>query len=152
VTLAASGVVIIGLLVVVVVLLTTDDAGSNQGGTAGSSPKGAPSPFTVAGDITLDSYDGVLKVTGGVCTGQNGYDDMSAGAQVVVADATGKTIAVGALESGVSESGSKCRFPFSIENVPEGEGPFSVQVSHRGSIAFSRADAGDLHFTLGTGA
>ena len=51
--------------------------------------------------------------------------------------ASGKTLAVGSLDPGVAQSGA-CTFTFTVEDVKAGVGPYSVEVSHRGKIAFTR--------------
>lgn len=90
---------------------------------------------------------GVLSLTGssGIghqdnrCWGEDGYDDIKAGAQVIVRDGTGRTLAVGELQAGTRRSQVECRFDFSVSGVAEAEF-YTVEVSHRGEVQFSAAE------------
>lgn len=157
-TLLAGGLVVIALLAVIVVLLAGGSGDDQKTATAVQS-KGTASPspsssaggetFTVIGTLTLiDS--GNENLGGGGCEGGGGYSDMTEGAQVVVRDATGKTIAVDALQAGTRADSVTCEFGFEIFDVPPaGGGPYSVEVSHRGEISFTQAEATDVALTLG---
>jgi hypothetical protein len=89
------------------------------------------------------------------CGGDNGYDDIQAGAAVTVYDATGAAVGTGSL--GVPEYDDSnyvtrtCRFPISVAGVPKGSAIFQVEVTHRGKISIKAADAeaGKFAATLG---
>jgi hypothetical protein len=102
------------------------------------------STFVVEGTLTLDE-----PVTNDApCFGADGYDDITEGAQVIVTDATGRTVGIGELLEGEgTEEG--CEFQFEVDDVPSGAGPYSVEVTHRGKIAFQESDAQSLDLTLG---
>lgn len=124
------------------------------GKSSGSTPAAAPSTeSTVLVAGTLDLMDAYSDGTGTACSGSGGYSDIADGAQVVVTDASGKTIGVGSLVSGVSTdlvgNIGTCEFTFAVR-VPSGVGPYAVEVTHRGKISFTEADAGDVKLTLGS--
>lgn len=56
-------------------------------------------------------------------------------------------------ETGTIESrpqATKCRFAFSVLNVPEGEDFYAVEVAHRGELRYNRSDlAASLALKLG---
>jgi len=129
------------------------------GGKAAAKPT-ASKTITASGTLTLQlgAYMNEDDVN---CTGLEGYSDIAAGVQVVVYDATGKAVGLGRLGSGQVEGddrdvagttvhGDRCEFSFSVGGVPAGAGPYSVEVSHRGKIAFAEAEAGSLRLTLGS--
>ena len=76
---------------------------------------------------TFDCPDGV----GG------GYDDLRVGAQVVVSDGSGKVLATSNLTGGVLSSDG-CTFTYSAE-VADADF-YSVDVTHRGALTYSRAE------------
>jgi hypothetical protein len=75
------------------------------------------------------------------CAGSGGYDDIGQGAQVVVKDGSGNTIATGELHEGRSQRSyaSSCSFDFAVTNVSAVDF-YSIEVSHRGAITFSREE------------
>lgn len=153
-TLLAGGAVVVVLLVVIVVLLIHGNGSDNtakdkSSGSAGSLLSPGPKTFEAAGNVTLTD-SGNEGLGGGACQGAGGYSDMVEGGQVVVTDASGKTVAVGSLGAGHHGGGyGACVFPFTVEDVPSGVGPYSVEVTHRGKIAFTEDEASDIELTLG---
>jgi len=72
------------------------------------------------------------------CIAGGGYGDIS-GAQVVVSDAAGKTIATTQLqEAGILHlaGGANCVYDFAMA-VPGGEKFYGIEVSHRGRLQYS---------------
>lgn len=66
-----------------------------------------------------------------------GYDDIVAGAQVVVQDGAGSVLATSSLTGGrVNVKG--CTFVFSVD-VPDADF-YQVTVTHRGALIYSRSD------------
>lgn len=132
-------------------LLATALAVTGCSGQADDEPKAeqAPATITVAGDLTLTDSSVLRYNEGTNCGGTGGYDDIRAGAQVVVRDSAGQAIGLGHLEEGVPENQVTCRFAFTVDDVPKTEGLYSVEVSHRGGISFSGDDASALRLTLG---
>ena len=106
---------------------------------------GAAQTFTVAGRLHLTDGDTLLNG----CRGTGGYADIEAGAQVVVYDNAGKSLAAGELGPG-AEDATGCLYPFTVTGVPVGGGgPYSVEITHRGKIVFTRTQAGYLQMSLG---
>ena len=81
----------------------------------------------------------------------DGYSDITAGAQVAVSGPNGATLAVGPLSAGspsamdggtVSNAypdGDECVFSFSVPGVRDGLRTYGITVSHRGTLDYSRA-------------
>lgn len=110
------------------------------------SPSPSPLPFTVHGTLSLNEGGSQNGEDGEPCVMlSGGYDDIREGAQVVVSDEAGATIALGRLGSGVfrrRDDGSKgCDFPFAVEQVPPGHGFYGVEVSHRGRLQYTAEQA-----------
>lgn len=120
----------------------------NSTDSTGGDAADEPDMFTVTGEVTLISAE-VDWLAGGECYGTSGYDDMIGGAQVLVRDADGKSVAVGELAGGVKEDRVTCRFPFTVDDVPSGSVVYSVEVAHRGEVSFTEADADDVSLSLG---
>ena len=65
------------------------------------------------------------------CAGEGGYSDIDLGAQVIVTDPAGKTVAVGELSLGqVSGENFECRFYFSVY-APAGLGFYGIAIGNR---------------------
>ena len=115
----------------------------------------------IEGSLVL--IDGTLDQN---CLPGGGYSDIQPlVTQVTVSDQTGKVIGLGKLNSGTFSEPSldvtrvggplwqkSCRFPFTIEHVPEVEF-YGIEVSHRGTIRKSLAemknDSWKVGLTLG---
>jgi len=111
---------------------------------------GEPDTFTMEGNFALT--DNAASDDDGGCEGayDSGYDDISEGTSVTVYGASGDVIATGAL--GESELiGSNCIFDIAIDGVPKGEKFYKVEVSHRGTLQLTAAEAenGELAASLG---
>lgn len=85
------------------------------------------------------------------CRGAGGYSDILEGAGVTVYDAMGKIVGSGRLEQGSEASSGGCMFPIAVPAVPGGSAFYQVEVSHRGKITVSEAEArgGMLSMFLG---
>lgn len=120
-------------------------------GTPAAKPTAAPKTFTAIGALDLGGQpDGGDRAP---CEGANGYTDIHAGTQVVVYDATGKSLGVSALASGSTISNgptsfATCHFKFSVPSLPSGVGPYSVQVGDHEKTAFTEADAGAVKVSI----
>lgn len=93
--------------------------------------------MTVTGTVTLDIED--MTNNGTECAGKRGYADLKIGTPVVVTDATGKTVGMGAIVT-AKEISERCVMTFKVADVPKGSDFYGVAVSHRGVVQFS-ADA-----------
>jgi hypothetical protein len=126
--------------------LTTAGCGSTTGAEH-PTPASSARPYTVSGSITLGRGQfewGVNGTSDTACYGRGGYDDLAAGAQVVITDPAGKTVAIGQLRTGTATVGddqlaTSCDLPFTVPNVPAGLGFYGVEVSHRGRVQYPEA-------------
>ncbi|MFD0257499.1 hypothetical protein ACFVH7_04365 [Kitasatospora indigofera] len=115
-------------------------------GLTGSGPTLASTPTsTAAATFTLT---GTMEVAGAThwrrvstqCEGTGGYDDIAEGTSVTVYSASGTVVGTGRLTNGVV-FGSACSLSVVVEKVPVGADFFQVEVSHRGKLTLSAADA-----------
>ncbi|MFF1868705.1 hypothetical protein [Kitasatospora herbaricolor] len=115
-------------------------------GLTGSGPTLASTPTsTAAATFTLT---GTMEVAGAThwrrvstqCEGTSGYDDIAEGTSVTVYSASGTVVGTGRLTNGVV-FGSACSLSVVVEKVPVGADFFQVEVSHRGKLTLSAADA-----------
>lgn len=141
-------------------------------------PKAATEPetFTASGVLVLTDEDLVsdeyLKISdycnfddtcsapeGLPCAaGSAGYSDIAAGTQVTVTGSDGEVLALGALEPGGTQAVDDvftvdyyppCVFPFEVHDIPDTGEIYGLEVSHRGVIQFTKADAESLAVSLG---
>jgi hypothetical protein len=99
--------------------------------------------FTLKGALTLTSPT-PLDYDHNACAGSGGYNDIVKGAAVTVYDASGKVVATGSLGAGryaSQDSTAPCVFPVAVPGVPDGSKFYRVEVSHRGQITVSSAEA-----------
>ncbi|OOQ54363.1 hypothetical protein AFM16_06750 [Streptomyces antibioticus] len=123
---------------------TSASAGETETQTA----EPEPTTFTLTGSFELT--EGAVSDGSTGCKGTGGYDDIAEGSSVTVYDAAGTVIATGYLGDSTLASGS-CTFDVAVENVPKGKDFYKVEVSHRGTVQLSGADAeaGRFGATLG---
>ncbi|MCX4596103.1 hypothetical protein OG819_42580 [Streptomyces sp. NBC_01549] len=115
-----------------------------------SSGSSAPKTFTLSGAMTLTGDNVPSGETSEDCTGYSGFDDIAKGAGVTVYDSAGKVVATGSLGTGKPKSAA-CVFPVSVAGVPEGSKFYQVEVSHRGKITVSSAEAKAGRFAASLG-
>ena len=130
--------------VLAVVVLSLSACGS-VGGSSASAEK--DDGLTISGSIRLTEGESLevagRPVDGATCYGTGGYDDMSAGTQVIVSDQDGTTIGTSQLSGGeIVDAATNvvptCEWTF---EVPVEEAKFyDIEVSHRGSLQFSHED------------
>lgn len=106
---------------------------------------------------TLVINEVIYGVEGQPCAGENGYNDIHGGTQIVVKDNTGTIIATGALEQGKgvkpdmnaellklheqigTESGRgtplECKFAVTIENVPKSNF-YMIEIGRRRAMTY----------------
>jgi hypothetical protein len=115
-----------------------------------------PTTFAVTGSMLISpDYTQLWSDTGGQkdsasiagkqCRGGAGYDDIAAGSQVTIRNGDGKVVAVGSLDSGITQvigdSGevglANCSFALTVDRVPQGSKFYSVEVAHRGQVQFT---------------
>lgn len=132
----------------------------SDGATEAAATESVSGSFTVTGtwdSIAVMSPDGTVTsladstyVTqmGEWCQGTGGYDDIQEGAQVVIKNAEGKTLAFGSLEPGeisgmppddLAEDGWSCTLPFTVSGLPTVD-TYAVTLGSRGEILYSHED------------
>lgn len=120
-------------------------SGCTAQGASEPSPTPTPTPtepevFTVSGVVEVDEYYGVEGVEDGdSCITRGGYGDVEEGLQVTVGDNTGAALGVGELDAG-EISADACVFEFEVDDVPEGETIYELEVGSRGVLTYKRAD------------
>ncbi|WP_207083484.1 hypothetical protein [Nocardioides sp. S5] len=159
----------IALAALVAVGTLTGCASDNEPTNASETQAAEPETFTVVGAIKVVDRDGIdlnfmddLNV-GDECTTNPGYGDIAAGAQVTVLDSKGEAVGVGSIgdgeltvdgfemlgggsANGVTEG---CKFPFKVEDIPEGGNIYSISVGMRPDYQFTRDEALSLTLVLG---
>ncbi|WP_326606712.1 MULTISPECIES: hypothetical protein [unclassified Streptomyces] len=108
-----------------------------------------PGTFSTTGSIFLADSDGFVS-DGKKCMGKGGYEDLRAGTEVTVTDASGSVVAADSLALG-KVVGETCMFKFTVHDIPVGSKLFRIEVSHRGAITKTEAELrlGELALTLG---
>jgi hypothetical protein len=121
--------------------------GAPDSGTSTPEPSLKPQKtFTVSGFVTAHGSFATA------CKGVGRSADLHSGTRVVVRGAAGAALAGGVLEDGFADDDEpqrRCIFPFTVMKVPEGRGPFTVQVAQRTAVPFTRKQAGQVGVTLG---
>lgn len=108
--------------------------GDGSGG-AGQSEAGAET-FEISGYIRLNplilSVDQILAGIGAECFGEGRYKQWTTGAPVTVLSVSGAVVAEGTMGRGSfpddPNAAAGCYFPISIDDVPTGEGPYSIKL------------------------
>src|SRR5699024_4396606 len=72
-----------------------------------------------------------ISFTGSSCSGIGGYADLGVGSGVTIRDANGTIVGVGEITDS-EDVQPVCVFTFTVHDVPSGEGPYTVEISHRG--------------------
>lgn len=119
-----AGVIVLAIIVVIVVLIVNAVT---------------PHAFATGGTLSV-SATGIVGGTqdGDECHTTGGFTDIETGAQIVVTDDQGKTVAVGELGGGkVAAEGLACQFPFTIKDIPAGSKFYKVEISHRGGPQYT---------------
>jgi hypothetical protein len=112
----------------------------------GIAPAPSPTRATLQVEGFMNLSQGQFVWNGGAdtsCTGWKGFDDIRGGTEVVVTDASGKTVAVGELATGhatgiTNDTATGCRLGFSITGIPPGVGPYGVEIGHRGATHYAQ--------------
>lgn len=104
---------------------------------------------TVTG--TLQLYSGSdgdqYKNVGGICWGTGGYDDLKAGATIVLKDEAGKLVGTSSLESGKGDLLS-CEFAFTIHDVGDAR-IYQSSIGHRGGPSWTREQMEAMGWRIG---
>lgn len=114
----------------------------------------APRTDRVAGSLSIKGVNGIRLVPmkdfkqGHPCSTVDGYSDIRPGAEVVISDDAGRTLAITSLGRGRFNASLQCSFPFHAR-VPAGLGFYGVEVTHRGVVKEPESALGDVQLTLG---
>lgn len=130
-------------------------AGLVGGAWAATSAPAKTESFTMTGELDLVGGHSPVPPENTDCAGAGGYDDIAEGAAVTVYDAGGKVVAQGALGVGryadpVAFTGA-CVFSFTAPGVPKGTKFYQVEITHRGKLTASIAEAQSGAFTATLG-
>lgn len=143
------------LTLVVLLAAVLEISGCSSGGGHPTS-KSSSARFGIVGVVVLPgagttiTYKGVGTrcLTLGnspIVPSATAFDDVRRGAQVVVTDAAGTTLALGKLGAGVSQAVDDptekydCRFPFTINGIPGGQSRYGVQVADQDAVRMTAA-------------
>lgn len=114
--------------------------------TATVSTGTAPETFDFKGTMVLilakdrAAVEAAGFKSGDGCKGDGGYADLKAGAAVTIYDDAGKVIGSGGLDQG-EIAGKTCSFDFIVPDVPTGGGFYQYEVTHRGKLTATEAEA-----------
>jgi hypothetical protein len=121
---------------------------SQAAASRASTPQALPSLFSATGMVILEfTPDSVQLGDHPACSGKGEYADIGQGTQVVVSDATGKTIGLGKLGTGVHQERG-CVFRFAI-TVPPGGQFYGIEVSHRGRNQYAAYELDSIELNIG---
>lgn len=161
-----TAVVIAAMTIGAGVWATLGTRGDSTAGTA--SPAPSPTAIYLQGTLSLpfgstfspNAQDPEPGRTAGPkigdpCTMLGGYNDITQGAAVVIANGTGRTLATAPLSAGSvsadSGNSAQCEFTFTAD-VPPGQGTYTVTISHRGTQVFTEAQIQEpIQLALGNG-
>jgi len=128
-----------------------------------ASSDGQSSLSGVHGSVTVPRFvgsSGLKPIAGDPCTAKAGYDDIAAGTQVTVKDASGKTLAFTSLDAGTVSKKDPlntgmyvyCEFPFTIDKLPA-SAIYAVSAGgvQRGAVNFEKADVSSHGFDISIG-
>lgn len=129
-------------------------AGCGGGGAAPAVSSSSAAKTPVAGYVDVPGLTWKSQAAAGEeCTAQSGYDDVTAGAQIVLATDFGATLATASLTGGkfapgtapkpgtVTATQGRCQLGFDFGQVDLGAGKFfSIILGHRGTLKYGRAD------------
>jgi len=126
------------LKVVVVVCCATIALTGCAAATPHPKPKlSASGSISVPIDASALMSGATDNTEGSPCTSTAGYDDIADGTQVVITDAAGKTVAVGALKGGALKAGpdatafdARCDFAFTVTGIPAGSKFYGVHIGN----------------------
>lgn len=157
-----------GLVMAGAILLLAACASETSTGVADTPTTATPSTpadFAVSGFVDVPVDETMTKLVNpdmqdqGSCGVSDGYDDIRGGAQVIVTDAAGTTVALGNLDPGRVQTtdaektvaNANCRFAFVITGIPAGSKFYGVEISKRGRVQYAaeRLNGQTLELTIG---
>jgi hypothetical protein len=127
-----------GLLMVAAVAIASLTACGFVGARKNSHIK--PTGFLLYGHAAVRLPTDDRRANGTACTAPASASDVARNTRVTVLDPAGKTMAIGALDSGVLAHDNNvptCDFSFSIPAVPGGVDTYSIQIGTRAAQQFA---------------
>ena len=106
--------------------------------------RAGPPTTDITGTLDLQDFDTASQD----CVGTGGYDDITAGANVVVKDQTGRILGSGQLDEGTSTDALTCSYPFTVADVRQDEQQYTIEISHRGGITESFTELQDAGWSF----
>jgi hypothetical protein len=78
-------------------------------------------------------------------------EDVQEGGEVVVSDASGKTLGIGQLSNPVHGGWGYCTLNWQVDNVPAGANFYGIEVGHRGVVKVTeqQLEGGAVNLTVG---
>jgi hypothetical protein len=138
---------------VVVLALLVTACGGSSGASSPPTKAATPATFTLSGTVGVQAGPTLRGQPGWPCATSGGYTDVHEGAQVVVTDRAGKTVALSRLTSGQIQGDGyerRCLFKFQVPAVPAGQSFYGVTVADRGTQQYDEAEArAGVALTLG---
>lgn len=113
-----------------------------------TTPPVSPTPIThdITGVYTLASsggYESFEELNDGTCQGTGGFSDFVVGRAIVLFDAQGEQIGLGALSEGTpletDDLGTVCEFTFAFAGVPDSPS-YGFYVEDRGTVVYSKLE------------
>jgi hypothetical protein len=105
---------------------------------------------TVHGQLQLTDFN--LGSSSGPCSGSGGYSDLTQGAQILVENGAGATIATGTLGAGnhpaADPQGIFCDFPFTV-SVPANATFYQFKIGTRGGPSYSLDQMKQMNWNVG---
>jgi len=109
-----------------------------------------PGSLTVSGTVSTQ-FTGSPTMIGRECFTTGDNSEIKSGAEVVIADAAGKSLAVGKLAPGIGVADTlavRCVFAFRVSGVKKGAGPYEFRLGTFDPYIFTEKDAGDLLLSI----
>lgn len=145
---ASALLAIVGILSLLASLDNRGGGGGQDAAVEPSSGATTPTSTTATEELTFVARGTIQVQVGGLpagvgqglpCTTDGGYDDIRDGAQVLIINGAGETLAIGRLGPG-EQVALRCEFSWVVNDVPRGEGFYGVQVAGRGGPQYSEQD------------
>lgn len=131
-----------------------------------TSASAEPEVFALSAELTIvGSTDSVSRLYDDreACGGFGSYEDFREGSQVVIADASGKSLSLTDLgwgrvgpnseaDPGIEDTDApvitECIIGIDVLDIPSGAGPYTLKIGDRDPYPFNEAEAGSLRLTL----
>lgn len=141
-------VLVLAAVAAVVFVLSPSTHAPDPAASVAANQAPPPAVFPLRGSVILERpWDSARS--GDVpfsCTGDDSYESLRQGGQVVVTDSSGKTVGLSQLGAGQREERG-CVFPFEVTNIPAGQAFYGVEVPLSGRRQYTASQVAS-HFEL----